>query len=162
MKKQRVQFLLLIYNLTQNLYRKYFKKKKRKWNFNEQQLLELQAGTLGRTLGEFYKKHGFTMIPKMENHDVHHLITDCGTNFEDEIAMQFLLLGNGKLNAHLLAAIFLGIAILPEYSKMYFNSYQKGQKMRCFHHLDFEDLLQTNFQFVKQFYSKNTPPISLF
>lgn len=106
MKKQRVQFLLLIYNLTQNLYRKYFKKKKRKWNFNEQQLLELQAGTLGRTLGEFYKKHGFTMIPKMENHDVHHLITDCGTNFEDEIAMQFLLLGNGKLNAHLLAAIF--------------------------------------------------------
>ena len=65
------------------------------------------------------------MIPKMENHDVHHLITGCGTNFEDEIAMQYLLLGNGKLNAHLLAAIFLGTLFLPEYFKMYIHAYQK-------------------------------------
>ena len=157
MKKQRVQFLLFIYNLTQNLYRKYFKKKKRKWNFNERQLLELQEGTLGRTLGEFYKKHGFTMIAKMENHDIHHLITGFGTNFEDEIAMQFLLFGNGKLNAHLLAAVILGTIILPEYVKMYFNSYKKGQKMRRFHHLDFEEMLQSNFQTVHQFYSNRSP-----
>jgi hypothetical protein len=108
MKKIRVQFLLFVYNKTQKFYRKYFKKKKRQWQFTEKQLLEFQEDSLGRKLGEFYKKHGFTMIPKMENHDVHHLITGCGTNFEDEIAMQFLLLGNGKLNAHLLAAIVLG------------------------------------------------------
>lgn len=68
------------------------------------------------------------MIPKMENHDVHHLITDYGTNFEDEIAMQYLLLGNGKLNAHLLAAIFLGTLFLPEYFKMYLHAYQKEKE----------------------------------
>ncbi|MFC6268331.1 Coq4 family protein [Frigoriflavimonas asaccharolytica] len=162
MKKHRVQFLLFIYNLTQNFYRTYFKKKKRQWQFNEKQLLEFQEDTLGRKLGEFYKKHGFTMIAKMENHDVHHLLTDYGTNFEDEIAMQFLLLGNGKLNAHLLAAIVLGFVILPEYAKMYLNSYKKGQRMRRFYHVDFEDLLQTNFHIVKKFYSKNTQAISLF
>jgi len=152
MKKLRVKFLLFVYDKTQKLYRKYFKKKKRQWQFNEKQLLEFDKDSLGRTLGEFYKKHGFTMIPKMENHDVHHLITGCGTNFEDEIAMQFLLLGNGKLNAHLLAAIILGSIILPEYHKIYRDAYQKGKSMRAFHQVDFEELLWQNFENVKDFF----------
>ena len=112
MKKIRVQFLLFVYQHTQKLYRKYFKKKKRQWQFTEEQLLLFEKDSLGRKLGEFYQQYGFTVIPKMENHDVHHLITGCGTNFEDEIAMQYLFLGNGKLNAHLLAAIFLGTLFL--------------------------------------------------
>ncbi|WP_345990760.1 Coq4 family protein [Chryseobacterium sp. Chry.R1] len=157
MKKLRVQFLLFVYDKTQKLYRRYFKKKKRQWQFNEKQLLSFNEDTLGRKLGEFYKRHGFTMIPKMENHDVHHLITGCGTNFEDEIAMQYLLLGNGKLNAHLLAAIILGTLILPEYSKMYLQAFRKGQNMRSFHHWDFEALLWQDFENLKDFIQqKNT------
>jgi hypothetical protein len=157
MKKIRVKFLLFVYNKTQKLYRTYFKKKKRQWQFTEKQLLEFQEDSLGRKLGEFYKKHGFTMIPKMENHDVHHLITGCGTNFEDEIAMQFLLLGNGKLNSHLLAAIVLGSLILPEYYKLYINAYKKGQNMRPFYQWDFEALLWQNFEHLKDFIQqKNT------
>jgi len=151
MKKIRVQFLLFVYDKTQKLYRKYFKKKKRQWQFNEKQLLEFQEDSLGRKLGEFYRKHGFSMIPKMENHDVHHLITGCGTNFEDEIAMQYLLLGNGKLNAHLLAAIVLGTIILPEYVKIYIKAYQKGQNMRAFYHWDFEGLLSQKYEHVMDF-----------
>ncbi|WBV55800.1 Coq4 family protein [Chryseobacterium daecheongense] len=157
MKKLRVQFLLFVYDKTQKFYRRYFKKKKRQWQFNEKQLLSFNEDTLGRKLGEFYKRYGFTMIPKMENHDVHHLITGCGTNFEDEIAMQYLLLGNGKLNAHLLAAIILGTLILPEYSKMYLQAFRKGQNMRSFHHWDFEALLWQNFENLKDFIQqKNT------
>ncbi|TZF92581.1 hypothetical protein FW781_21335 [Chryseobacterium panacisoli] len=151
MKKIRVQFLLFVYDKTQKLYRKYFKKKKRQWQFNEKQLLEFQEDSLGRKLGEFYRKHGFSMIPKMENHDVHHLITGCGTNFEDEIAMQYLLLGNGKLNAHLLAAIVLGTIILPEYVKIYIKAYKKGQNMRAFYHWDFEELLSQKYEHVMDF-----------
>lgn len=157
MKKIRVQFLLFVYEKTQKLYRKYFKKKKRQWQFNERQLLEFQEDSLGRKLGEFYHKHGFSMIPKMENHDVHHLITGCGTNFEDEIAMQYLLLGNGKLNAHLLAAIVLGTLILPEYIKIYGNAYRKGKTMRAFYQWDFEDLLWQNFEHLKDFIQQKDP-----
>ncbi|SDQ29922.1 Coenzyme Q (ubiquinone) biosynthesis protein Coq4 [Chryseobacterium soldanellicola] len=159
MKKIRVQFLLFVYDHTQKLYRKYFKKKKRQWQFNEKQLLSFQEDSLGRKLGEFYKKHGFTMIPKMEDHDVHHLITGCGTNFEDEIAMQFLLLGNGKLNAHLLAAIVLGTLILPEYLKMYWEAYKKGQNMRPFYQWDFECLLWQNFDNLKDFVQQKQTPV---
>ena len=151
MKKQRVQFLLWVYNITQKIYRTYFKRKQRQWQFSKEQLLNFQEDTLGRKLGEFYHKHGFSMIPKMENHDVHHLITDCGMKFEEEIAMQFLLLGNGKLNAHLLAAIILGSILLPEYSKMYYKAYQKGKRMRPFYNWDFEGLLWQNFHHLKQF-----------
>ena len=95
------------------------------------------------------------MIPKMENHDVHHLITGCGTNFEDEIAMQYLLLGNGKLNAHLLAAIFLGTLFLPEYFKMYIHAYQKGKRMKAFFYWDFESLLWQNFEHLQDFIYQN-------
>lgn len=158
MKKLRVRFLLFVYHTTQKQYRKYFKRKKRKWQFTEEQLLSFQEDSLGRKLGEFYKKHGFRIIPKMENHDVHHLLTDCGTQFEDEIAMQFLLLGNGKRNAHLLAAILLGTLILPEYLKMYIQAYEKGKRMRPFHHWDFEALLWQNFSQLKDFvYQKKAP-----
>lgn len=159
MKKIRVRFLLFVYDKTQKLYRKYFKKKKREWQFNEKQLLEFKEDSLGRRLGEFYMRHGFTMIPKMENHDVHHLLTGCGTNFEDEIAMQYLLLGNGKINAHLLAAIFLGTIILPEYFKMYVKAYKKGQNMRPFYHWDFENLLWQNFDHLKDFIQQKKTPV---
>lgn len=158
MKKLRVSFLLFVYGITQKLYRKYFKKKKRQWQFNETQLLEFKEDSLGRKLGEFYKRHGFSMIPKMENHDVHHLITGCGTNFEDEIAMQYLLLGNGKLNAHLLAAMVLGTLILPEYIGIYTKAYRKGQNMRPFYHWDFENLLWQNFDHLKDFIQQKTTP----
>lgn len=157
MKKLRVSFLLFVYGITQKLYRTYFKKKKRQWQFSEKQLLEFKEDSLGRKLGEFYKRHGFSMIPKMENHDVHHLITGCGTQFEEEIAMQYLLLGNGKLNAHLLAAIVLGSLILPEYFRMYIRAYKKGQHMKPFYHWDFESLLWQNFDHLKDFIQqKNT------
>ena len=159
MKKLRVKFLLFVYNKTQKLYRTYFKKKKRQWQFNEKQLLEFHKDSLGRKLGEFYQKHGFSMIPKMENHDVHHLITGIGTQFEEEIAMQYLLLGNGKLNAHLLAAIVLGTVILPEYFKMYIRAYRKGQNMRKFHHLNFEELLWQNFENLSDFLRQKESPV---
>jgi ubiquinone biosynthesis protein Coq4 len=161
MKKQRIQFLLFVYNFTQKWYRNYFKKRKRQWQFNEKQLLQFKEDSLGRKLGEFYKKHGFTMIPKMENHDVHHLITGFKTNFEDEIAMQFLLLGNGKMNAHLLAAIFLGSIILPEYFKMYRKAYNKGKKMNAFHNIDFEGFLHYNFQNITEFFTQKNSKIKL-
>ncbi|ASW74817.1 hypothetical protein IQ37_19485 [Chryseobacterium piperi] len=151
MKKLRIRFLLFVYEKTQKLYRKFFKKKKRQWQFSQQQLLEFQSDSLGRKLGEFYQRNGFTMIPKMENHDVHHLITGCGTQFEEEIAMQYLLLGNGKTNAHLLAAIILGTLILPEYITMYVNAFKKGKDMRPFYHWDFESLLWQNFEHLKDF-----------
>ena len=158
MKKQRTQFLVFMYENTQRQYRRFFKRGKRQWQFTEEQLLNFQEDSLGRTLGEFYQKHGFRMIPQMENHDVYHLVTNYSTKIQDEIAMQYLLFGNGKKSAYLLGVLVLGSLVFPEYYKTYAQAYRKGQSMRTFHHLDFENLLQQNFFQLKNFFEqKNTP-----
>ncbi|WP_415325452.1 Coq4 family protein [Chryseobacterium sp. MMS23-Vi53] len=159
MKKIRVQFLLFMYGKSQKLYRTYFKKKKRKWQFNEKQLLKFNEDSLGRQLGEFYKVHKFRMIPKMENHDVYHLITDFGTGMQDEIAMQYLLFGNGKRSAYLLGVLLLGTIVFPEYLKMYIKAFRKGREMRTFYNWDFEALLWQNFDHLKDFVQQNNTPI---
>lgn len=151
MKTLRVRFIIFMYESSQKQYRKYFKKKKRQWQFNEKQLLSFNEDSLGRTLGEFYHNHGFRMIPKMENHDVYHLITDFGTNIQDEIAMQYLLFGNGKRSAYLLGVLALGTMVFPEYLKTYLKAFRKGQNMKAFHHWDFEGLLWQNFDHLKDF-----------
>ncbi|WP_419868860.1 Coq4 family protein [Chryseobacterium sp. CT-SW4] len=157
MKKLRLRFLLFMYENSQRQYRKYFKKTKRQWQFNEEQLLSFQEDSLGRALGEFYKKHGFRMIPKMENHDVYHLVTDYGTSMKEEIAMQYLLFGNGKRSAYLLGVMLLGGIIFPEYFKTYMKAYRKGKNMKPFHHWDFEELLWQNVGHIKDFIrQKNT------
>ena len=100
------------------------------------------------------------MIPKMENHDVYHLITDFGTNIQDEIAMQYLLFGNGKRSAYLLGVLALGTIVFPEYFKIYLKAFHKGKNMKAFHHWDFEELLWQNFENLKDFIKqKETPAI---
>lgn len=160
-KKNRTRFLVWLYDHTQTMYRKLFKKKKRAWQFTETQLLYFAEDSLGRKLGEFYKKHGFRMISKMENHDVYHLITENSTKIEDEIAMQYLLLGNGKRSAYLCGVILLGTLVFPEYWKSYKNAFLKGRKMRVFHNWDFEDLLSQNFHSLQAFINRNSSSISL-
>lgn len=160
MKKFRVQFILFMYENSQKQYRKYFKKKKRQWQFSEAQLLNFQNDSLGKVLGDFYQKHGFRMIPKMENHDVYHLITDFSTNIQDEIAMQYLLFGNGKKTAYLLGTMLLGTLVFPEYYKMYYKAYHKGKAMKTFHHLNFEELLWQNFYHLKDFLKQKETPVS--
>ena len=159
MKKLRIHFIIFMYENSQKQYRKYFKKKKRQWQFSEEQLLSFNEDSLGRTVGEFYHNHGFRMIPKMENHDVYHLITDCSTNVQDEIAMQYLLFGNGKRSAYLLGVLALGTIVFPEYFKIYLKAFRKGQNMRTFHHIDFEELLWQNFENIKDFLKQKDTPV---
>ena len=116
MKNVRLKFLLFMYQVSQKHYRLLFKRNKRSWIFTEEQLLLFKEDSLGRTLGEFYRKHGFRMIPQLENHDVYHLISEYGTNMIDEISMQYLLFGNGKRSAYLLGVLFLGTLVFPEYA----------------------------------------------
>ncbi len=159
MKNLRLKFLLFMYQVSQKHYRLIFKRKKRKWVFTEEQLLLFKDDSLGKTLGEFYKKHGFRMIPQMENHDVYHLISEYSTSMIDEIAMQYLLFGNGKRSAYLLGVLLLGTVVFPEYFSQYKKAFIKGKNMRRFYHLDFESLLQQNFQQFKDFIEQKSTPV---
>ena len=138
---QRVKFLLFLFKFSQSIYRRVFKWHKDPWNSTEEQLLKLPEHSLGKALGLFYQQHNIKSMPKFENHDVYHILTGIGLKMHDEIALQYLLIGNGKVSLYLLGTIFLGTAILPEHHAYYRAAFLKGRRMPSFHHLNFKPLL---------------------
>lgn len=94
--KIRLSIMLVLYNKSQKIYTQLFKQHKRAWNISKEDFLNFPKGSLGHHLGVFYQEKDFDVVPKLENHDVFHLITESGTDIQDEVAMQYLLLGKGQ------------------------------------------------------------------
>ena len=114
------------------------------WGIYKTELLSYHSDSLGKHLGLFLDKNGFELISKVERHDVYHTLTGYGTKVEDEIALQCLCFGNGKRSPYLYGAIILGVSILPDYFKYYYQSYHIGKKANSFHHYDYKKLLKVN------------------
>jgi hypothetical protein len=102
------------------------------WGISKADFMTYPIGSIGHNLGLFYESKGFDVMPKLENHDVFHILTETGTEIQDEIAMQFLLLGNGKMSLYLMAMIFIGGTLFPEYFGYYKNIFKRGDRSRAF------------------------------
>ncbi|MFV0305280.1 MAG: Coq4 family protein [Moheibacter sp.] len=145
----RLNFMLWLYGWSQILYTRLFKRNKKEWGITLSKLLLYPEGSLGKALGEFYQENDFQIMPKLENHDVFHIITETGTEIQDEIAMQYLLLGNGKFSLYLLGMVFIGSLLYPEFISHYIKSFKKGKKMLSFYSIDFGKLLDYNLISLK-------------
>ncbi|WP_400262458.1 Coq4 family protein [Sphingobacterium sp. SG20118] len=145
----RLTIMIALYNSSQKIYTQLFKQHKLAWNIRKEDFLSFPKESLGYHLGLFYHEKGFDVIPKLENHDVFHVITDSGTEIQDEVAMQYLLLGNGKISLYQFAMIGIGTCIYPEYFKMYLMAFSKGNTMQKFYDLDFENLLKIPLHEIK-------------
>ncbi len=140
----RKRLIIWLFEKSQILYTKYFKKNK-PWHINKSDLLLYPEGSFGKKLGEFLELHGFDIIPKAERHDAYHILTGYNTTVESEIAQQYLCFGNGKRSPYLFGVMILGTLILPEYIGFYIKSYHVGKTANVFHNLDFKNLLNTPF-----------------
>lgn len=145
----RLSVMLALYNSSQKIYTQLFKQHKFAWKISKEDFLKFPKDSLGYHMGLFYQEKGFDVIPKLENHDVFHVITESGTEIQDEVAMQYLLLGNGKISLYQFAMIGIGTCIYPEYLNMYFKAFSKGNSMQKFHDLDFEALLKIPLPEIK-------------
>lgn len=145
----RLNLMLWLYDWSQIFYAQFFKRNKKAWGISKQEFLLYPEGTLGEALGEFYLSKGFSVMPKLENHDVFHIITDTGTEIQDEIAMQYLLFGNGKLSLYMFAMIGIGTFLYPEFLKYYLKSFRKGKLMARFHDIEFKEWLDTSVIYLK-------------
>lgn len=146
----RRTFLTWLYKVSQESYTALFKKSSQPWGITRGELLNYPPETLGYALGEFLERHGFELIPKVERHDVYHILTGLGISVEEEIAMQYLCLGNGKKSLYLIGAIMIGTIIMPEHWRLYLRSYQKGTATKPFYHLAYENLLHHDFRQLKE------------
>lgn len=132
-----------------------FKRKKVAWPFTSSELIHFPEGTLGKVLGIFLRKNKFELIPKLESHDVYHVLTDMDTTVKDEIGMQFLMIGNGKRSVYMYITIMLGLFLLPEYLSHYKASYKRGKSFHPIYNLNLPADLKESLHFLKIRIEKN-------
>jgi len=138
------------------VYANIFKWNKKPWGISKADFMNYPIGSIGHNLGLFYKSKGFDVMPKLENHDVFHILTETGTEIQDEIAMQFLLLGNGKISLYLIAMLLIGGTLFPEHFGYYKRHFQKGRSLQSFHRLEFKEILHWQLTEIQvALYSKN-------
>ena len=141
-----------LYYWSKNIYQTYFKKGI-PWNIDREKLLTLPKISLGYELGKFLDKHNFRVEPKLENHDVFHVLTNCGTSVPDEIALQYYLAANGKMSPYLFMVILTGTVCYPERWSLFLQFFFRGRNASQFYDLNYEELLETPTNLIRSKYS---------
>jgi len=136
----RAKILEILYEWSKIPYQKWFKKN-HPWEITTSQLLQYPKDTLGFHLGRFIQQHGFSPQPRLENHDVFHVLTNTGITVPEEISMQYLLLGNGKRSLYLAMVIGIGTLLYPDKLNVFIDAFHKGKQAFSFYQLDYQKLL---------------------
>ena len=92
-------------------------------------------------MGCFLLKYNFEIQPKLEDHDVIHVLTNTGISVVEEIGMQYYLFGNGKRSLYLLLVILSGTLFYPTKLSYFKNEFSKGKQAHPFYNLDFLNML---------------------
>ncbi len=140
--------LEIVYEWSKIPYQKWFKKNK-PWNTTASQLLQYPKNSLGFHLGRFLLQHNFSPQPKLENHDVFHVLTNTGITVPAEISMQYYLMGNGKRSLYMFMVITIGTLLYPDKLKLFIQAFNKGKQAFAFHQLDYQKLLNQSLDTIR-------------
>ena len=143
------QIIEKMYEWSKKPYQQFFKNKTA-WEIDKQELLSYSEETLGYHLGQFLQKNNFDIQPKLEDHDIIHVLTNTGISVREEIGMQYYLLGNGKNSLYLYLVIFAGTLFYPTHIKYFINEFRKGKTAHHFHYLDFSKMLLIPIETIQQ------------
>ena len=142
-------FIEKMYELSKKPYQKFFKKGNA-WDVKVNQLIQLPDDSLGFHLGCFLLKYNFEIQPKLEDHDVIHVLTNTGISVIDEIGMQYYLYGNGKRSLYLMMVIISGTLYYPTRFSYFKQQYQIGKQAHEFYRLDFLNMLSIPLTHIQQ------------
>lgn len=134
------QLIEKMYEWSKKPYQRFFKNKKA-WDIDKHEILEYSQETLGFHLGQFLHKNNFDIQPKLEDHDIIHVLTKTGISVREEIGMQYYLLGNGKKSLYLYLVILAGTLFYLSHLTYFIKEYNKGKRAFAFHSLDFSKML---------------------
>lgn len=144
----RAIFLEILYEWSKKPYQKFLKRSE-PWPVTLPDLMQYPNTSLGFHLACFILKHNFDIQPKLEDHDVFHVLTGTGVSVPEEISMQYYLWGNGKRSVYQVAVILLGTLLFPDYHKLFSGAYKKGKRAHTFHQLNFLKLLNQPLSTIK-------------
>lgn len=125
----------------------YFKREP--WYMLREDMVKYPKGTLGNELGHFLKTEELQPVPKVERHDAYHILLDFTTHIDDEAAMQFFLIGNGKISPFTLGtAAFAGL-MMPDHWKNFWVQLKRGRKAKSIAKWNFKELLNEDYEELK-------------
>jgi hypothetical protein len=127
-----------------------FYSKRPAWGLQREDMQQYPAGTLGRELGMFLEQEDLQPVDRVERHDAFHILLDFSTSLDDESAMQFFLVGNGKISPFTLAtAVFTGL-VMPDKWPRFYKELRRGWKALSISKWDFQPLLSEDFENLKK------------
>ena len=148
----KAKLLETLYELSKKPYRRFFKTNE-PWRVSVQELLKLPNTSLGFHLACFLLKHSFELQPKLESHDVYHVLTQTGISVPEEISMQYYLFGNGKRSIYLYLVITIGTLFYLNQFKNFRHAYSKGCRSLSFHQIDFSKLVHLPIEEIRILFS---------
>lgn len=125
-------------------------KKRHAWGLCSDDLMAYPQGSLGYSLGVFYKKEKFEPIARAERHDVFHVLFGYSTQVIDEAAMQFFLWGNGKGSLFTIGTCVISAFVFPNKIAHFIRHYKKGGKCIPVKDWNFKFLLTEDLRELRQ------------
>jgi hypothetical protein len=119
------------------------------WGMKREDMLHYPAGTLGHELGQFLTREHLQPVDRVERHDAFHILLDFSTSLEDEAAMQFFLVGNGKISPFTLATAAFTALVMPDKWGRFIREFRRGHAALSIANWDFLHLLNEPFAEVK-------------
>lgn len=148
--KYREKLAIHLVEFTKPYYVRWFKKNQTAWRHSTSSLRRFPEGSLGKSLGDFLAKNNFQLIPKLEDHDVLHVLLDYKTTITGEIKMQFFLLGNRKRSLYALFTAIVGTVLVPERIKDFLKEFSKGRRFAPVSKWSFEYLLAEPLELLQK------------
>jgi len=150
----RERIMIQLVKWSYPLYLQGFKRGRPAWQTKREMLINYPTGSLGRHLGYFLLENDLELIPKLENHDIFHVVLEYHTHVVAESQMQFCLIGNGKRSFYAIGTAAIATLVFPEYWSSFKQAYQRGKKLRPLHRWYFEYLLEEPLDEMKAFIAK--------
>lgn len=119
------------------------------WGLLREDMLQYPAGTLGHELGLFLTRESLQPIDRVERHDAFHILLGFSTSLEDEAAMQFFLVGNGKISPFTLATAAFTVLTMPDKWGRFRQEFRRGRQALSIAKWDFQQLLDEPFADVR-------------
>ncbi len=85
----------------------FLRRNRKAWDVDMHSLEKMPAHTLGNDLFLFLKANNLTLMPKIEFHDVYHVLFELNTDIKSETLLQFVPLGNGRRSLPFIASTFV-------------------------------------------------------
>jgi len=149
----RHYFLEYLYRISVKIYTILFKAKEKSWNIKQEDLKKMKEGTLGHDMHLFLYNNKLKMQPKLESHDVFHVLTATPIDVPSEISMQFFVRANGKKSLYNVFTILIGTIIFPDKIGIFIQAYKKGKQANNFHNIDWENLLERQTDELRKKYN---------